>query len=85
MTLKAKFESGSSYYSFKGLVSGAFKMCLIGSTCTALPGKAPVRSAMNVQRVSSWKRAPNATPRQGLTLVHFSAQLERFVWDRECA
>ena len=22
--------------------------------------------------------------RQGLTLVHFSAQLERFVWDREC-
>ena len=23
-------------------------------------------------------------PRQGLTLVHFSAQLERFVWDRGC-
>jgi len=23
--------------------------------------------------------------RQGLTLVHFSAQLERFVWDRGCA
>jgi len=22
---------------------------------------------------------------QGLTLVHFSAQPERFVWDRECA
>jgi len=22
---------------------------------------------------------------QGLTLVHFSAQLERIVWDRECA
>ena len=22
---------------------------------------------------------------QGLTLVHFSAQLERFVWDRGCA
>jgi len=22
--------------------------------------------------------------RQGLTLVHFSAQLERFVWDRGC-
>jgi len=26
------------------------------------------------------------TPEQGLyTLVHFSAQLERFVWDRGCA
>jgi len=23
--------------------------------------------------------------RQGLTLVHFSAQLERIVWDRGCA
>jgi hypothetical protein len=25
------------------------------------------------------------SPRQGLTLVHFSAQLERFLWDRGCA
>ena len=25
------------------------------------------------------------TGRQGPTLVHFSAQLERFVWDRGCA
>jgi hypothetical protein len=25
------------------------------------------------------------TAGQGLTLVHFSAQLERFVWDMECA
>jgi hypothetical protein len=24
-------------------------------------------------------------PRQGLTLVHFSAQLERLLWDRGCA
>jgi hypothetical protein len=24
-------------------------------------------------------------PGQGLTLVHFPAQLERFVWDRGCA
>jgi hypothetical protein len=23
--------------------------------------------------------------KQGLTLVHFSAQLERFLWDRGCA
>jgi len=26
-----------------------------------------------------------ASTRQGLTLVHFSAQLERFLWDRGCA
>jgi hypothetical protein len=25
------------------------------------------------------------TVRQGLTLVHFPAQLERFVWNRRCA
>jgi hypothetical protein len=25
------------------------------------------------------------TAAQGLTLVHFSAQLERFLWDRGCA
>jgi hypothetical protein len=36
------------------------------------------------------RRWPSSTPwmaarRQGLTLVHFSAQLERFVWDRGCA
>jgi hypothetical protein len=34
--------------------------------------------------------APNSSKakkscRQGLTLVHFSAQLECFVWDRGCA
>ena len=48
---------------------------------------------------ASWPpvREPKARPRpllvrtlgvtllQGLTLVHFSAQLERFVWDRGCA
>ena len=29
---------------------------------------------------------PSAAPvSQGLTLVHFSAQLERFVWDEGCA
>jgi hypothetical protein len=28
--------------------------------------------------------AVHSTGRQGLTLVHFSAQLERFLWDRGC-
>jgi len=27
----------------------------------------------------------SVTTHQGLTLVHFSAQLERFPWDRGCA
>jgi len=27
----------------------------------------------------------NTAPRQGLTLVHCSAQFERFVWDTGCA
>ena len=30
-------------------------------------------------------RPYNTAPNQGLTLAHFSAQLERFVWDRGCA
>jgi hypothetical protein len=33
--LKAKLESGSSYFSFKRLVPGAFNVVLIVSTCTA--------------------------------------------------
>jgi len=34
---KAKFESGTSYYCFKRLVPGAFKVGLIGSSCAASP------------------------------------------------
>ena len=37
MILKAKVESSSSYLGVKRLVSGAFNVGLIGSTCTALP------------------------------------------------
>jgi hypothetical protein len=37
LNLKAKFESGLSYVSFKGLMPGAFNVGLIGSSCTALP------------------------------------------------
>jgi hypothetical protein len=37
LNLKAKFEGGSSYHSFKRLVPGAFNVGSIGSTCTALP------------------------------------------------
>jgi len=33
-------------------------------------------------RIPAAARAPVS---QGLTLVHFSAQLERFLWDRGCA
>ena len=37
LILKAKFEGGSSYYSFKRLVPGAINVGLIGATCAALP------------------------------------------------
>ena len=37
LKLKAKFEGGSSYYSFKRLVPGAFNLGLTGSACTASP------------------------------------------------
>jgi hypothetical protein len=36
--LKAKFEGGSSQFSFKRLVPGSFNLGLIGSTCTTLLG-----------------------------------------------
>jgi len=35
--LKARFESGPSYLSFKSTDPGAFNAGFIGSTCTALP------------------------------------------------
>jgi hypothetical protein len=35
--VKANIESSSTHISFKRLVSGAFNVGLIGSTCTALP------------------------------------------------
>ena len=37
LKLKAKVESGSSCFTFKRLVPGAFNVGFIGSTCTALP------------------------------------------------
>ena len=36
---ESKLESGSSTFSFKRFVLGAFNAGLIGSTCTALPGR----------------------------------------------
>jgi len=39
----------------------------------------------NQKPFASFRRAfVNGDHRQGLTLVHFSAQLEHFVWDRGC-
>jgi len=63
-------------------------MGLIGSTCTDLP-RGLRRAALvslggrcvNPRGVSHARHAGD----QGLTLVLFSAQLERFAWDRGCA
>jgi len=41
LKLKANFEGGPSYYSFKRLVPGALNMGLTGSSCTSLPRWGP--------------------------------------------
>jgi hypothetical protein len=69
LKLKAKLESNLSCFTFKRLVPGAFSLGLIGSICTALPCAA---SAVTCAR--RWAAATRPWP--GLTLVHFSAQLE---------
>jgi hypothetical protein len=47
---------------------------------------ASARRNTNMASMSSESNTELATTsNQGLTLVHFSAQLERFVWDRGCA
>ena len=44
-------------------------------------------SAARLAKMSCRRRVRSSSPtsQQGLTRVHFSAQLERFVWDRGCA
>jgi hypothetical protein len=76
-------------YSAKRLASGAFKTCLIGTTCTALPGGRPARRLHPPTARARRQSAPKGSRRgwarqQGLTLVHFSAQLKHFPWDRGC-
>ena len=55
LNLKANFETGPAYLSFKCIDPGAFNVGLIGSACTALPCSA--RCAITVA----------FTPRQGRT------------------
>jgi hypothetical protein len=64
--LKPKFESSPSYSSFKRLVPGSFNLGLIGQP-------APPYHDKVVPHLRD-----GAAHLQGLTLVHFSAQLERF-------
>ena len=71
----AKVESSVSHVSFKCLVPGGFNMGFIGSACTASPGDRRRRSA-------SAPAAAAGSRWQGLTLVHFSAQLKRILSDR---
>ena len=46
LNLKAKFEGGSSCYSFKRSVPGAFNKRFIGSTCITLPCAPPARAPL---------------------------------------
>jgi hypothetical protein len=43
---------------------------------------APISTSGGSKSADGWRAI---TGGQRLTLVHFSAQLERFVWDRGCA
>jgi hypothetical protein len=61
--LKAKLESTSSYLSFKRVVSGAFKLGLIGSTCTGLPGLC-TPAARSLPSGTSLNRHPLSTAKQ---------------------
>ena len=76
LILKAKVESGPSYLSFKSAGPGAFNTGFIGSTCTALPGW------LRLCAMRTPSPGLGAAAGQGLTLVHFSAQLKRFLCDR---
>jgi hypothetical protein len=61
----------------------ALKLSLTENECMPLP-PAGRRSCRRRTRPASWA-AGRPAPRQGLTLVHISAQRERFVRDRGCS
>jgi len=48
-----------------------------------LPGEKKALKQRHMAEVRAGRSAGRVG--QGLTLVHFSSQLERFVWDRGCA
>jgi hypothetical protein len=61
------------------LGAGASPTAITGAFTDALTGRSNSLHSSNnrgLLQAPSW---------HGLTLVHFSAQLERFVWDRGCA
>jgi len=55
--------------------------------CKALPVSiTPLGTvAPDFLNLSGLRKKSTISASQGLSLVHFSAQLERFVWDRGCA
>jgi hypothetical protein len=63
LKLKAKFEGGSSYYSFKRSVPGAVNLDIIGSTCTALPGREVSSLRLGPRPVEHVHHAPSETER----------------------
>ena len=63
----------------------------MGNICQTLPSRRESLSAPCVNAAAAALPAAAAAGAarparvQGLILVHFSAQLERFLWPRECA
>jgi len=58
------------------------RLCAISGPLSPGIMPPPPNNAWGVREGARPAPAPEG---QGLTLVHFSAQLERFVWDRGCA
>ena len=71
LNLKATFESGSSIVQFQALSSRRFQRGF---------------DRVNLHRPTSMDatRASCEACSQGLTLVHFSVQRKRFLWNRGC-
>ena len=66
--------------------AAATRFCVNTPATTA--GWSDTTRAQSARAAADALRSPAvaaATFNQGLTLVHFSAQLERFLWDRGCA
>ena len=58
-----------------------FQVLLTNSTCAATPRRGTVQEGEDVRMRRIGYRGQWIVCRQGLTLVHFSAQRRRFLWD----
>ena len=84
LTQRKAAEDYLTQFSYaKGHVVGLMQVAV------AAQAELPMRQAASIQFKTlvgkGWDPRGEASARQGLTPVHFPAQLEHFVWDRGCA